>query len=102
MPDFVSQDAVEAMRVEADSLVPDAVYFSQRHNPYFSEVPDDLPDWDPRRSMGRKTNGPRGRGVFRPRRIHLATLSPPGDETICRGLPRYSPAVLLRRSLQFA
>ncbi len=57
LPDFVLPDVIEEMRIEAESLIPEAVYFTEEHNPYFSEVPKDAPDWDPRRKMGRKTNG---------------------------------------------
>jgi len=57
LPDFVLPEIVEQMRIEAESLAPEAVYFSEEHNPYFSEVPESAPDWDPRRIMGRKTNG---------------------------------------------
>ena len=57
LPDFVLPDAVETMRVEAEELVPEAVYFREQHNPYFSDVPEDALPRDPRRSLGRKTNG---------------------------------------------
>lgn len=57
LPNFLSDDAVETMRMEAESLRSDAVYFDEEHNPYFSVIPDDIPDWDPRRHMGRKNNG---------------------------------------------
>ena len=57
LPDFLKPQAIALMQAEAESLRPEAVYFSQEHNPYFSKVPSDAPDWDPRRKMGRKTNG---------------------------------------------
>lgn len=57
LPDFVRESAVEMMQEEATALEPSAVYFSEEHNPYFSAVPSEAPDWDPRRKMGRKTNG---------------------------------------------
>ena len=57
LPDFLKPRAVQLMQDEAESLIPNAVYYSQEHNPYFSAVTPDAPDWDPRRKMGRKTNG---------------------------------------------
>ncbi|MEO1191141.1 MAG: hypothetical protein AAFY02_05260 [Pseudomonadota bacterium] len=57
LPDFLRPDAIERMQEEARSLLPSAVYFSQEHNPYFSKVPEEAAAWDPRRKMGRKTNG---------------------------------------------
>lgn len=57
LPDFVLPEVVETMRIEAESLITEAVYFSEKHNPYFSKVPENAPDRDPRRKLGRKTNG---------------------------------------------
>jgi hypothetical protein len=57
LPDFVLPAAVQVMQDEAEALGPSAVYFSEEHNPYFSAVPEEAPEWDPRRKMGRKTNG---------------------------------------------
>ncbi|GAB5470760.1 MAG: hypothetical protein Kilf2KO_37900 [Rhodospirillales bacterium] len=57
LPAFVRPQAIEALQAEARALEPKAVYFSQEHNPYFSSLPHDLGDRDPRRVMGRKTNG---------------------------------------------
>lgn len=57
LPNFLRPEAVEAMRLEAESLRGRAVYFDEEHNPYFSVVPDDVPARDPRRHLGRKNNG---------------------------------------------
>ena len=54
---FVRPGAVERMRLEAEQLATVAVYFSQEHNPYFSDVVDEVRPRDPRAIMGRKTNG---------------------------------------------
>ena len=57
LPEFARADAVARMQAEAESLVPKAVYFSQKHNPYFSKVPDNPAPGDPRAVLGQKTNG---------------------------------------------
>lgn len=57
LPDFATPEAVARMQEEARRLVPRAVYFSQEHNPYFSKRPEDAGPRDPRRMLGRKTNG---------------------------------------------
>ncbi len=57
LPDFLKPEAQVRMQAEAERLARDAIYFSQEHNPYFSAVPEEAPARDPRRMMGRKTNG---------------------------------------------
>lgn len=54
---FIRADRIERLRAEAERLKPNAVYMSTQHNPYFSEVPEDVPRDDPRRYLSGRTNG---------------------------------------------
>lgn len=57
LSDFIRAGRIEVLRAEATELKPQAVYRRHEHNPYFSHIPDDLPDNDPRRFRAGRTNG---------------------------------------------
>jgi len=54
---FIRTDRVDRLRAEATQLEPHAVYMSYEHNPYFTEIPDDVAEDDPRRFRAGRTNG---------------------------------------------
>lgn len=54
---FIRADRIDRMVAEAKTLSPRAVYREQEHNPYFSEIREDLPAGDPRGFRCRRTNG---------------------------------------------
>jgi len=54
---FFRPETVALMSGEAVSLAPGAVYIEKEYNPYFDQVPNDLPEDHPRRRVTRRTNG---------------------------------------------
>ena len=54
---FIRPESIGPLQADAAALRHHAVYRSVEHNPYFSDPPEDAPAWDPRRRMGRRSNG---------------------------------------------
>jgi hypothetical protein len=54
---FIREDRLPAIVEEANSVKDEATYNLKPQNPYFSEMPDDVPEDDPRRYQGKRTQG---------------------------------------------
>jgi len=57
LPNFILEDKLSDLQNEGNTVKDQAVYNLKPQNPYFSEMPEDAPEDDPRRYKGTRTQG---------------------------------------------